>query len=63
MVANPEVASEPEPVSITGEICQPFDPLAGGTDTDRPGGFVSSLTVLLILVTLPALSVRRPCTV
>ncbi|MFA5872721.1 MAG: hypothetical protein WC832_02030 [Anaerolineales bacterium] len=57
MVANPEVASEPEPVKATGELYQLFSPLAGGTDTERLGGVVSSLIVPLVEALFPALSV------
>src|SRR5450759_2387418 len=45
---NPEVVSEPEPVTEKGEMCQPFSPSAGGTDTVMFGGVVSNLIFPLV---------------
>jgi hypothetical protein len=53
---NPEVASEPEAVRVTGEMYQPLDPSTVGADTVMPGGVVSSLTVPLVEAVFPAIS-------
>ena len=55
-LATPEVASVPTTEMVTGETYQPFAPSAAGTWKAAVGGVVSSLTVLVVLAVLPALS-------
>jgi hypothetical protein len=62
-LATPEEASVPMTDTVAGETCQPFAPSAGGTWKAAVGGVVSSLTVLVVLAVLPALSLAVTWTV
>src|SRR5271157_523779 len=54
--AIPEVASDPEGVTVNGDMNQPFEPFGAGMEKPAVGGVASILIVWELVPRFPAIS-------